>query len=191
MLRATILALILLIPQVVSADNPAIFLITPTSGEWSGTGFKVHTKHGDVSITNAHVCGKETEMFMEHDKRLKLLIVKKVYKNHDLCLLTPAPGIPALKLAEDYYKEEPVMVEGYPMGVHAISWGTTGRYFSSNIEKGVMVEYIGFVNPGNSGSPVQSSDGRVIGVIATKGVMEGKDIGGMVPLEHLKEFLGE
>ena len=190
MLRLLLVWSILCLSSVSYALNPSIFLIHDTKYTYSGTGFELQTNKGVFTVTNAHVCGKESSLIAAIGKQDKLLVVKAVYTKHDLCVLQPILSVPALMLADDYYVGEMVTVEGYPRAIRAKTSGKVGRYYNLNMDgSDVVVQYFGVIDHGNSGSPVLDSNGQVIGVINTLIRSYGVSFGGMVPLEFIKDFI--
>lgn len=185
MLKALFLAII--ISSTAAADNPSIFLVGDTANTYTGTAFVLQTKKGAITVTNAHVCGKESVLAAKLQDRMRILVVRAVYKNHDLCILAPPYGIPALKLGSEYKQGQLAFVEGFPLGKHSITFGLIGPYARSGSIGAVIVEYLGHVDHGNSGSPFLNSMGEVIGVVALL-TDEGR-VGGIVPLEFLKDFV--
>lgn len=172
-----------------ASPNSSIFLVTNFSQTYTGTAFELNTSKGKVTITNAHICDEESMLVAEitNPTRFKLLIVRKVYAKHDLCILSPVSALPALDLAEDYVVGEPVVVEGFPQGTHMISQGILGKFFTGLGDR-IYILYKGPIFPGNSGSPVINKYGKVVGVIAV-GTMRAPYWGGMVPLEFINDFL--
>lgn len=177
-------------------SNPSIFLVTNPEMTYTATAFELNTRKGKLTITNHHVCQNGTALIgMMQDGTGRLLVVRKVYDKHDLCILTPTWGLPPLQMADLYIPGEMATVEGFPRSEHAITTGIVGGYFVSNFKSDftrdrVFAEYHGFVDHGSSGSPVMNSHGDVIGVISVVGISaEGESVGGFVPLEFLKDFI--
>ncbi len=165
----------LLVSAVVDADsipyNPSIVKVQDIYSRWYGTAFQLNTKHGPRLITNRHVCADETNMMVE--------------------------GMPALSLATKYSYHQAVTVEGFPKEGHTKTTGLVGKYIrpDNKATETMKVLYTGLVNYGNSGSPVLNESGDVVGVISiklfTKPNPNEPDIGGFIPLEFLRDFLGE
>lgn len=188
MLRLICLIAIVTLSQFAYGDNPSIFLIGDVQGTYTGTAFELQTKKGVLTMTNAHICQRNLVLIgmVRGGRAAKLLIVKAVYDKHDLCILSGVPNNTSLKLANDYSPKDYVVVEGFPLGVHAVTHGYIGQYFRS-IGDSIMVQYFGHIDHGNSGSPVVDKNGDVVGVIS---VVSGDGrFGGFVPLEFIKDFL--
>lgn len=183
------LLLILLSSVSLAQSNPSIFLITNYMQTYTGTAFELLYKGKKVTITNAHVCGHETFLvaLLTNPTRFKILLVEKVYRKHDLCMLSPVSSLQPLELADDYLPDDYAVIEGFPYGVHAISIGKTGKMVGGNDDR-IYVVFKGSVYPGNSGSPVQNRYNKVIGVLAI-GDSVNFSYGGFVPLEYLKDFI--
>lgn len=185
MLRTLLLATIL--SSTALADNPSIFMVGDVENTYTGTAFSLQTEHGIVTITNAHVCQDRKVLLALIKHELKLILVRKIYNRHDLCMLTAVPDIPALVIGNDYREGEFASTEGFPLHKHKTSKGSVGTYF---VNKGAMVaEYLGEVDSGASGSPVFNKGGEVIGVVQLKFQQGNRWLGGMVPLEYLKDFI--
>lgn len=179
---------ILLLSSLTQAADSRIFLVTDYNQTYTGTAFEINTNKGKVTITNAHVCNGNSELIaiLPNPLRFKILLVRRVYNKHDLCMLSPVATLPAFDIAEDYLPGDLVFVEGFPKGVHGYSKGKVGQYEIS-LHGFIYAIYYGPIFPGNSGSPVQNRYGRVIGVIAIGN--SDYSVGGFVPLEYLKDFL--
>lgn len=171
------------------AQNPSVFKVQNVDETFSATAFELKTPMGPVTITNRHVCDKQSILIAEvPGQEPCLILVKRMYDKHDLCVLQPVYGVPALDLANNYHKNQPVTVEGYPLGIYNLS---TGPLLGPTRERGssqVFVIYQGSGTFGSSGSPVVDSDGKVTGVISMVDSKTGKR-GYMVPLEYIKDFL--
>lgn len=187
MLRTLFLATILSCTAL--ADNPSIFMVGDVDNTYTGTAFALQTEKGIITVTNAHVCQNNTALLALIGKELKTIVVKRVYSKHDLCILSAIPGVPALTVSNDYKQGEYASTEGFPLHRHKITKGSIGQYFRYNGT--VVVEYLGEVNSGASGSPVFNRSGSVIGVIEIKFQQGNKWLGGMVPLEFLKDFIDD
>lgn len=187
--RFLVALLLLPISVLARSANPSIFLVTDYNQNYTGTAFELNTKHGKVTITNAHVCDNNDMLIalLTNPPRAKILLVNKVYTKHDLCMLTPISSVQALDLADDWIPGEPVVVEGFPLGNHGISYGKIGKLIIGYSDLKYVI-YHGATFPGNSGSPVINRYGKVIGVIAI-GSQSDYMFGGLVPLEYLKDFI--
>lgn len=171
-----------------SSPSLSIFMLTDIDQTYSGTGFELNYKGQKYTITNAHICNNNKVLVarLTNPNRPKLLIVKRIYKDHDLCVLYPVDSAPGFELANDWNTGEKASVEGFPFGVHGYSTGTVGKFLPAM--GNIFVVYRGIIHPGNSGSPVLNKDGKVIGVIAI-GSSTQPELGGFVPLEFIKDLL--
>ena len=188
MLRYLLIGAIVVFTQLARAESPSVFKVGDTGGTYTGTAFELQTKRGVVTVTNRHICKDQTTLVGIFPDKSRILIVKSVSEKHDLCILTSIPGMPSLKAGADYHKDEKVTVEGYPRGVRTLTKGTIGLYYKAGIlDDAVVVQYLGKVYHGSSGSPVLDPNGDVVGVIAL--VSSDYSYGGIVPLEFLKDFI--
>ena len=165
-----------------------IFKVENSKG--SGTGFTIVTPSGKIRvITNAHVCGADKFLLMEFDKKSEILVVRKVSKEYDLCLMGTNLNI-AFKLAVLQNLGSNVVVEGFPLGLHKINTGRLEEYHlyqTPDKEYHASLSYSNTCDYGSSGSPIVNMEGEVVGVI-NKIVLETKQ-GIGIPLIFLKDFL--
>lgn len=187
MFRAVVL-IATIVSQIALADNPSIFMVGDVNDTYTGTAFALQTEKGIVTVTNAHICKGNSVLYADGGSLgLKLLIVKAVYTKHDLCLLTPLKGVPALRMSDSYRTGEFASVEGFPDHARKYTSGTVGTYIMSRNVRNIMFIYTGQVYYGNSGSPVLNKNNEVMGVISV--LISDTGQGGAVPLEFLKEFI--
>lgn len=186
MLR-TVFLLATVVTCIARADNPSIFMVGDVENTYTGTAFSLQTEKGIITVTNAHVCSDRKVLLAAINHELKLVVVNRVYRKHDLCILNPIPGIPALHMGNDYHEGQFASTEGFPKGKHRVTKGSVGHHFK--YRDAVSTEYLGEVDSGASGSPVFDRSGNVIGVIQLKFQQGNKWLGGMVPLEYLKDFI--
>ena len=165
----------------------------------SGSGSGVILESGKI-LTNAHVVSNAVSIDVKRNGATESYRAKVAFIGHssDLALLAvedPAffQGSRHLDLGVMPRIQDEIEVYGYPEGGESLSI-TTGVV--SRIEIGsyahsladlLLVQIDAAINPGNSGGPVVAGK-RLIG-IATQGLEESQNIGYMVPLPIIRQFL--
>ncbi len=167
--------------QRIAKDRVFKVLIQTFNGVGGGTASLVHTKKGNVILTNKHICEASEAgiiTMLEQDGKRYYTEVLRMSQTTDLCLLKIPQDLKnerAYELApKQPEKETPVYVFGHPYLEPLTE--NHGRYRHEFVlpeeknEKYVLTGiYAGrlsfFIRPGNSGSPVINSDGDLVGVV--------------------------
>jgi S1-C subfamily serine protease len=166
-----------------------------------GVGSGVVIVDTGVILTNLHVVsGSEkvvVEFFNGHESDAAVIGTKP---EHDLAVLQakslPDDLFPAtLRSTSDLQPGDQVVAVGFPFGIGpSVSAGVIsglGREFRSHDDKRVLTNLIQFdaaANPGNSGGPLITMDGEVVGIV-TAILNPGRErtfigIGFAVPIEN-------
>lgn len=165
------------------------------TGNSKGTGFSVHPE--GYIITNEHVIDDREQLWVYINEEGPYgAEVIHTYEEIDLAVLDlEGDGFPYLEVANDQSIDtnQPIYFIGNPLRFSGIAnegtiIGTTGE--SSLDSEVIMLDAP--VYRGNSGSPVMTEDGTVIGVIyATREDADYGRIGLAVPIESLLERTGD
>jgi len=167
----------------------AVFKINTSLG--SGTGFYI--KDRDIIITNYHVvAGSKIVAVEDHSKNRYMANVVFVNSNADLAFLKPEKqfDVDQIQIPKDrtVAMRDQVLVLGFPFGMpFTITEGIIsspkqlldGRYY---------IQTDAAVNPGNSGGPVVSPDGILVGVTTSK-FQNADNVGFAIPVETILEEL--
>lgn len=193
----------------------SIFILQEGNG--GGTGFSVRTSKGTVTLTNAHVCDKNESLVALTQQGEKLLKVLKVDTVRDLCVLEGS-GNKGLELADtDTEQFDEVFTIGHPLleqkapefgrslretSVEIATHGDIGEVeclpgerkrqafiFSVCTRLFQLMQTTVRIFPGNSGSPIFNSNGKVVGVMQSADSTTNK--GNYVPLRYLISILYE
>ena len=160
-----------------------------------------------VILTNLHVVnGAKAIKVVFHDGLESDAIVTGVQPEHDLAVLQ-AKTIPddleaaTLRSTQGLRPGEPVIAVGFPFGIGpSVSAGVIsglGREYQNADGKRVLTNLIQFdaaVNPGNSGGPLVTLEGEVIGIVT--GLLNPTEqrvfigIGFAVPIENAAGAVG-
>ncbi len=168
--------------------NVIIQIATPYS---TGTGF--YLKGPNLIVTNEHVVRGNREVIIEGEG-LEKQLVKVIYADpkYDLAFLEvpdsarlPEIGLDVeAKMAEG----DQILAIGHPFG---LKFTATQGIVSSTVHEQEGVKYIqhdAALNPGNSGGPLVSNAGQVIG-INTFIIKDGDNIGFSLPAVYLDEAI--
>lgn len=169
-----------------------------------GTGFVIRAASGrKLIVTNRHVCRSlQTPLHFESEylSRAMPAHILEISKEHDLCLLEAPIELPALTLGYDPSIGDIVFIIGFPL-----LRGPTSSDGEIRSRENVTVldtkdecstapmcftdydilEVSAPILPGNSGSPLISQSGTVIGVVFAGGA----GTTAAVPYAYLKELL--
>ncbi len=168
-----------------------IQIATPYST--GGTGF--YLKAFDLIVTNEHVVRGNRNVVIDGEKIRKQL-VKVLYtdEKYDLAFLE-APkdaDLPEVELGDEEKIVEglPIIAIGHPFN---LKYTTTQGIISSTLHEKDDVPYLqhdAALNPGNSGGPLISKNGKVVGV-NTFIIKNGDNIGFSLPVKYLKKTIEE
>jgi S1-C subfamily serine protease len=187
------------LPDAPDADVP--------SGAESQSGTGVVIVDTGVILTNLHVVqGAKAIKVTFHDSTESDASVIGVQPEHDLAVLQ-AKTIPddlasaTLRSTAGLRAGEPVVAVGFPFGIGpSVSAGVIsglGREYQTTDGKRVLTNLIQFdaaVNPGNSGGPLVTLEGEVIGIVT--GLLNPTEhrvfigIGFAVPIENAAGAVG-
>jgi serine protease Do len=145
-------------------------------------------------ITNAHVVRQSAPKVVLPDGRSLAARVVAHDARRDLALLAvKARGLPAVQLGEtrDLRPGELVFAIGHPWGVSQavtsgaiIGLGADMPEMAATRREWLMVSLV--LRPGNSGGPLVSTAGRLLGVNT---IMTAPAVGGAVPVHVIADFL--
>jgi S1-C subfamily serine protease len=187
------------VTDVVDAEVPS------TSDTQSGTGVVI-VDNGTI-LTNLHVVhGARQIRVTFHDGLESDAVVIGIQPEHDLAVLR-AKTIPddlhaaTLRSTQGLRPGEPVVAVGFPFGIGpSVSSGVIsglGREYQAADGRRVLTNLIQFdaaVNPGNSGGPLITPEGEVIGIVT--GLLNPTEqrvfigIGFAVPIENAAGAVG-
>jgi S1-C subfamily serine protease len=187
------------ITEVVDAEVPS------TNDTQSGTGVVI-VDNGTI-LTNLHVVhGSKQVRVVFHDGLESDAVVIGVQPEHDLAVLK-ARTIPddlsaaTLRSTQGLRPGEPVIAVGFPFGIGpSVSSGVIsglGREYQTADGRRALTNLIQFdaaVNPGNSGGPLLTPEGEVIGIVT--GLLNPTEhrvfigIGFAVPIENAAAGVG-
>lgn len=197
-----------ILPSVVhvrgSPDAPDADVASTAEGQ-SGTGVVIVDT--GIILTNLHVVhGAKSIKVTFHDGLESDAVVIGVQPEHDLAVLQ-AKTIPddlyaaTLRSTQGLRPGEPVIAVGFPFGIGpSVSAGVIsglGREYQTVDGKRVLTNLIQFdaaVNPGNSGGPLITPEGEVIGIVT--GLLNPTEhrvfigIGFAVPIENAAGAVG-
>lgn len=167
-----------------------------------GVGSGVVIVETGVILTNLHVVSGSEKVVVEfadgHESDAAVISLKP---EHDLAVLQakslPKDGLEAatLRSTSDLQPGDEVVAVGFPFGIGpSVSAGVVSglaREFRSKDDKRVLTNLIQFdaaANPGNSGGPLVTMDGEVVGIV-TAILNPGRErtfigIGFAVPIEN-------
>lgn len=140
------------------------------TGQGEGTGMII--RDDGVVLTNAHVVdGEPAPKVILSDYSFKTAAVVMVDKDADVALLKIDGTYTPLSLAhpEGLNKLDPLLAVGYPLGTGLKGDATTtrGTYVTTRSTRTLPVSYIHFdgtINAGNSGGPLMTLCGSVVGM---------------------------
>jgi S1-C subfamily serine protease len=179
--------------------------VEPTTDTQSGTGVVIVDT--GIILTNLHVVhGAKSIKVVFHDGLESDAVVIGAQPEHDLAVLQ-AKTIPddlyaaTLRSTQGLRPGEPVVAVGFPFGIGpSVSAGVIsglGREYQTVDGKRVLTNLIQFdaaVNPGNSGGPLVTPEGEVIGIVT--GLLNPSEqrvfigIGFAVPIENAAGAVG-
>lgn len=208
MLLSAVSSRALLPPTLLSKGKQATALVEIGNAEGFGSAFCIDAAEG-LFITNAHVAtalGNKGSVLLilhpgEADQRRMRAMVLRADKDLDLALLRvrDPKQLVALPLASIDEAAETLAVTafGYPLGTElslakdeypnvTISNGhiTALRRSRGQLAK---LQLEAQLNPGNSGGPVLTEKGRVVGIVVSG--IPGTGISFAIPVSHLNRFL--
>lgn len=159
----------------------------------TGTGF--YLNEADLIITNEHVVRDNRQVVIESpgfERQLCDVVYMDV--KYDLAFLQ-APkqhSMGKVKIGEvpDLALGDPVIAMGHPFGLKFTA--TQGIISSLDYQMdGVMyIQHDAALNPGNSGGPLLTAKGHLIGVNSFV-IRDGQSIGFALPVNYLKDTLAE
>ena len=187
------------LPDAVDAEVP--------SGAEAQSGTGVVIVDTGIILTNLHVVhGAKRIQVLFHDGLESDAVVIGVQPEHDLAVLQ-AKTIPddlyaaTLRSTAGLRPGEPVVAVGFPFGIGpSVSAGVIsglGREYQTADGKRILTNLIQFdaaVNPGNSGGPLITPEGEVIGIVT--GLLNPSEqrvfigIGFAVPIENAAGAVG-
>jgi S1-C subfamily serine protease len=179
----------------------------PLRYEEQGVGSGVLVVETGLILTNLHVVqSAEKIMVVFHDGHESEATIKSVQPDQDLAVLQvktlPDDPKPAtLRSTADLNKGDLVVAVGFPFGIGpSVSAGVVSglrREFQSPEGKRQLSNLIQFdaaANPGNSGGPLVTADGEVVGIVTgilnPSGAKVFAGIGFAVPIENAMSGLG-
>jgi S1-C subfamily serine protease len=145
--------------------------------EQEGSGF---VTTGGLVVTNAHVvAGTSTISVATRVGTSTSATVIAFDPELDLAILRTAPlGVPDLTIASNFISRgDPAVVLGYPGGgpFTADGAGVLSRFeaqgrdiYDESVTNRIVYEIDSIVRPGNSGGPLVSPDGTVVGVVFSR-----------------------
>lgn len=168
-----------------------IQIATPYS---TGTGF--YLAEFDLIVTNEHVVRDNNEVIIDGDGLEKQLVqICFLDQKYDLAFLTPPKqhnmaSVPLANSELDLSEGDEILAVGHPFGLkYTATKGIISN--SEHDDMGVIyVQHDAALNPGNSGGPLISSKGEIIGV-NTFVVRNGNNIGFSLPIQYLQDALVE
>ena len=168
-----------------------IQIATPYS---TGTGF--YLSEFNLIVTNEHVIRDNREVVIDGEGLEKQLVkICFIDQKYDLAFLTPPTDhmMPSVSLAStqlELAEGDEILAVGHPFGLKY----TATKGIISNANHDVMgVRYLqhdAALNPGNSGGPLISAAGEIIGV-NTFVIKNGNNVGFSLPVHYLKNALEE
>jgi S1-C subfamily serine protease len=179
--------------------------VEPAADSQSGTGVVIVDT--GIILTNLHVVhGAKSIKVVFHDGLESDAVVVGVQPEHDLAVLQ-AKTIPddlyaaTMRSTAGLRPGEPVIAVGFPFGIGpSVSAGVIsglGREYQTADGKRILTNLIQFdaaVNPGNSGGPLITPEGEVIGIVT--GLLNPSEqrvfigIGFAVPIENAAGAVG-
>jgi len=172
-----------------------------------GIGTGVVIVDSGIILTNLHVvAGAERVEVRFHDGFESEATVIGVRPEHDLAVLKAAKipdDLPAatLRSTADLAPGDDVIAVGYPFGIGpsvsaGVVSGLTREYRSPKGERVLtnLIQFDAAVNPGNSGGPLVTADGEVVGIVTA--ILNPTDqrvfigIGFAVPIENAAAAIG-
>lgn len=207
-MRATILLVILSLLPSVSVQSaepasvaelakkarPSIVLITMSGRESSdsrlGTGFVISAD--GLVATNLHVIGEARPIAVQTSdgKKLSVTEIRAWDRNLDLAVLkVDGKDLPALELGDSAKLEQgaPMVALGNPYGLkNSVVGGVISEV--REIDGRRMLQLAMPVEPGNSGGPVLDGQGKVVGIVTLKSLVQ-QNIAFAVEVNALKPLL--
>ncbi|MEV7429776.1 MULTISPECIES: MarP family serine protease [unclassified Nocardioides] len=180
----------------VEAAQPSVLKIRGTNGCGRGIEGSGFLYADDRLMTNAHVVAGVAEPAVELGE--DTVSAQVVYYNSELDVAVLAlddGGLPVLDFDEDAQPRDGVAILGYPQdGPYNVNPGrirAEQRLRSPNIYgDGTVIREVfslrGLVRPGNSGGPIVSSRGDVVGVVFAASVTD-KDTGYALTAEQVAD----
>lgn len=168
-----------------------IQIATPYS---TGTGF--YLSEFDLIVTNEHVVRDNKEVIIDGDGLEKQLAkICFIDQKYDLAFLTPPSNhnmasVPLADSELDLSEGDEILAVGHPFG---LKYTATKGIISNSEHDDMGVIYLqhdAALNPGNSGGPLISSKGEIVGV-NTFVVRNGNNIGFSLPIQYLLAALIE
>ncbi len=168
-----------------------IQIATPYS---TGTGF--YLSEHNLIITNEHVVRDNKEVIIDGEGLEKQLAkICFIDQKYDLAFLTPPKNhemasVPLASVELNLSEGDEILAVGHPFGLkYTATKGIISN--SEHNDMGVMyLQHDAALNPGNSGGPLISSKGEIIGV-NTFVVRNGNNIGFSLPIHYLQNAIKE
>jgi len=181
-------------------DKPFYSNPWDTEGPESISGSGVVISENRI-LTNAHVVSDNTFIQVRSYGKAKRYEADVLSISHesDLAILRAKDpsfydGISPLKIGDLIEIQEPIIVCGFPTGGDTLSM-TTGivsriehQQYSHSLSDLLAIQIDAAMNPGNSGGPAISTDGKIVG-ISMQGISEADNIAYLIPSPIINHFL--
>ncbi len=182
------------VAELAKKARPSIVLITMSGRESSdsrlGTGFVISAD--GLIATNLHVIGEARPITVQTSdgKKLAVTEIRAWDRNLDLAVLkVDGKDLPALELGDSAKLEQgaPMVALGNPYGLkNSVVGGVISEV--REIDGRRMLQLAMPVEPGNSGGPVLDGQGKVVGIVTLKSLVQ-QNIAFAVEVNALKPLL--
>jgi regulator of sirC expression with transglutaminase-like and TPR domain len=182
------------VAELAKKARPSIVLITMSGRESNdnrlGTGFVISPD--GLIATNLHVIGEARPIAVQTSdgKKLAVTEIRAWDRNLDLAVLkVDGKDLPALELGDSAMLEQgaPMVALGNPYGLkNSVVGGVISEV--REMEGRRMLQLAMPVEPGNSGGPVLDGQGKVVGIVTLKSLVQ-QNIAFAVEVNALKPLL--
>ena len=180
------------IEHVYKATKPSVVRITRPDGSL-GTGFVFHSNRHVATALHVVDLGREVRVEFPSGQTMSAEVVA-IDEDHDLAILRLAEPVDVPPLVPRYSVSvgSPILAIGNPYGDLARFSGELEGLLNFSVSQGIVsarsdtyIQTDAVLSPGNSGGPMLTCDGKVVGVADR--LLESR-IGFGVPVAHLRKL---